>query len=212
MAGTDTPHALPGPLAARLRALVARPGRVLLGITGPPGAGKSTLAAAVACAAGGAPGACVVPMDGFHLAQAVLVARGLAHRKGAAVTFDAHGYVALLGRIRAGTHTVYAPQFRRELEEPVAGAIPVEAAARLVVTEGNYLLRDEEPWRAVAPLLDECWYLEPDDAVRRARLHARHVAFGRSDAEAQAWMTSNDDVNAREIAATAGRADLVWRG
>ena len=126
--------------------------------------------------------ACLVPMDGFHLAQAELERLGRAERKGAPDTFDAHGYVALLRRLRTPLpdEVVYAPEFRRELEEPVAGALAVPPAVPCVVTEGNYLLMDTPGWREVRPLLDEVWYVETDDALRVQRLVARHQQFGRS--------------------------------
>ena len=127
-------------------------GRVaLVGVVGEPGAGKSTLAASVVeglrargCAA------VLVPMDGFHLANVALAARGLADRKGAIETFDGAGFAALLGRLRAeGPHTVWAPTYDRSVEESVAGAIGVPPGTEVVVTEGNYLLVDEEPWSEV---------------------------------------------------------------
>ncbi|MBX9246994.1 nucleoside/nucleotide kinase family protein [Actinotalea ferrariae] len=200
-------------LLERARELGSGPRR-LLGITGPPGAGKSTLAAAVAAALGER--AVLVPMDGFHLAQAELVRLGRADRKGAPDTFDAAGFVALLARLRraggsGGDETVYAPTFDRALEEPVAGAIPVGPHVPLVVVEGNYLLHDDGPWARVAPLLDEAWYVEVDDDVRRERLVARHVAFGKEPAAARAWTLGPDERNARLIAAGRGRADRVAR-
>ncbi len=195
-------------LVARARALAGGPGRRLLGITGPPGAGKSTLAAAVVDALAGA--AVLVPMDGFHLAQAELVRLGRADRKGAADTFDAAGYVALLERLRrAGPATVYAPEFRREIEEPVAGAIPVPPTVPLVVTEGNYLLLDEGGWAPVRALLDEVWYLDLAEPTRLARLIARHIAFGRPAPAAAAWARGTDQRNAELIARTRRRADLI---
>ena len=147
--------------------------RRLLGITGAPGSGKSTLAAALADALGSGR-AVVVPMDGFHLAQAELERLGRAGRKGAPDTFDQSGFVALLARLRQAAEPVtYAPQFRREIEEPVAGALPVPREVPLVIVEGNYLLVDDGPWAAVRDLLDECWYVEVDEAARMDRLVAR---------------------------------------
>jgi len=176
------------------------------------GAGKSTLAAALADALGSARAA-VVPMDGFHLAQAELERLGCAGRKGAPDTFDESGFVALLARLRQATEPVtYAPQFRREIEEPVAGAIPVPREVPLVIVEGNYLLVDDGPWAAVRDLLDECWYVEVDEAVRMDRLVARHRAFGRTPEQARAFACGSDQANADVIAATRGRADVVVAG
>ena len=176
------------------------PGIRLLGITGAPGVGKTTAAAALRLP--------VVPMDGFHYADVELVRRGLRDRKGAPETFDAEGYAALLARVQAGEPDVVAPMFERDLEQPIAGAIAVPAGGT-VVTEGNYLLLDEPRWRAVREQLDAVWHLHVDDAVRRERLVARHVEFGKTPDEARAWVARVDDVNAALVEAAAGRADLV---
>ncbi|MGO4462410.1 nucleoside/nucleotide kinase family protein [Streptomyces sp. M-16] len=196
-------------LEERARALAAAGGRRILGIAGPPGAGKSTLAARLARALG-PERAVVVPMDGYHLAQAELVRLGRADRKGAPDTFDAAGYRALLGRLRAAApEVVYAPAFDRALEEPVAGSIAVPPGVPLVITEGNYLLYEAGEWAGLRPLLDETWYLAPDDGLRVRRLVARHVLHGRSEADAARWVSRSDEANARLIEAGRHRADLV---
>jgi len=205
---------LPSDALIRLHALMASGQRKLLGLVGAPGAGKSTLAAAL-LAAIGPDRAQVVPMDGFHLAHVELQRLGRAGRKGAPDTFDSAGYVALLQRLReqrVDGNIVYAPEFRREIEEPIAGAIAVLPSTQLVITEGNYLLHDVGPWRGAAPLLDEVWYVDIDDALREQRLVQRHQQFGRSADEALAWVASTDAPNARLIAATKGRAHhvLTW--
>lgn len=203
--------ALPAAELARIEALLAGGGRCLLGLVGAPGSGKSTLAQALLEAVPGR--AQVVPMDGFHLANSELQRLGRSARKGAPDTFDSAGYVALLQRLRAqpAGETVYAPEFRREIEEPVAGAIAVRPDTRLVITEGNYLLLEEGPWARVAPLLDEIWYVDVDDSLRRERLLRRHQQFGRSREAALAWVAQTDEPNAQRIAATRARAQHIVR-
>jgi pantothenate kinase len=205
------PPSIPADGLARLQALMAGGQRKLLGLVGAPGAGKSTLASALLQAVG-ADRAQVVPMDGFHLANVELQRLGRAGRKGAPDTFDSAGYVALLHRLRAqgpGDPIVYAPEFRREIEEPIAGAIAVLPETRLVITEGNYLLHDAGPWAGAAAMLDEVWYVDIDDAVREERLRKRHQQFGRSPEAARDWVAQTDAPNARLIAATRGRAHFV---
>jgi pantothenate kinase len=195
-------------LADRARCLVVPGRRRLLGLAGAPGAGKSTLATQLSDALG--PVAARVPMDGFHLANRVLAGLGLADRKGSPPTFDAGGFHALLRRLRADDEdVVYAPEFYRELEEPIAGALPVPRDVPLVIVEGNYLLLDDGPWRGTAGLFDEIWFLSPDDVARRRRLLSRHQAYGRTPAEAEHWVSHNDDPNAAVVAGTRERADVL---
>ena len=197
-------------LVTRARQLTLAGERRILGITGAPGSGKSTVALAVVAAL--APAAVFVAMDGFHLANRELERLGRRDRKGAVDTFDAAGYIALLRRLRtADEQIVYAPEFRREIEEPVACAVPVPRDTTLVVTEGNYLLTDSPPWRPVAGLLDETWYLDVPEDIRLARLVARHVAFGKDPSAALAWSHGSDQRNAELIAATRGQANLIVR-
>lgn len=211
-------HTLPDEAIARARALAVPGQRRLLGLVGPPGAGKSTVSQALLAALG--PLAVVVPMDGFHLAQAELERLGRAGRKGAPDTFDSAGYVALLRRLHApaASETIYAPEFRREIEEPIAGAIGVAPEVPLVITEGNYLLMGPEDapgthWYAVRALIDEVWYVDVEDALRVERLTRRHEHHGRSPQAARDWVANTDEPNARRIAATRARADwqLPWR-
>jgi pantothenate kinase len=203
---------LPQACLARVRQLMDSGGRRLLGLVGPPGAGKSTLAQALHRAFPGE--SQVVPMDGFHLANVELQRLGRAGRKGAPDTFDCAGYAELLRRLhrQRDDEIVYAPEFRREIEEPIAGAIAVLPNTRLVITEGNYLLLDEGPWSDVAALLDDTWYVGVDDKLRNDRLLRRHEQFGRSPQEARAWVAGTDEPNARLIAATRSRArwSFAW--
>ncbi|WP_223884229.1 nucleoside/nucleotide kinase family protein [Micromonospora craniellae] len=195
-------------LADRARAMSAGADRTLIGIVGPPGAGKSTVAEALVRQLG--PQAVLVPMDGFHLSNAVLGALGRTDRKGAADTFDADGYLALLRRLRDQTdEVVYAPTFRRDIEEPIGASIPVPRTTPIVVTEGNYLLLDSHPWKFVRDLLDTTWYLEVADEARLERLVARHVAFGKTPDAARAWAQGSDQANAAVIAESRRAADLL---
>ncbi len=198
---------VPDRLLARARELADRPGRALLGIAGAPASGKSTLAEALVAALDG--DAVLVPMDGFHLDDAVLRRHGSWERKGAVDTFDDAGYADLLHRLRAAEGTVYAPRFDRALEASLAGAVEVAPDVPLVVTEGNYLLVDTGAWPRARAELDEVWFLRIDPALRRERLIARHVRFGRTPEEARERALGVDEANARLIEATAPRADRL---
>ena len=202
---------LPAAALDRLQRLLADGQRHVVGLVGAPGAGKSTLAQALH---GAFPEVSqVVPMDGYHLANVELARLGRAGRKGAPDTFDSAGYVALLRRLREqrDDEIVYAPEFRREIEEPIAGAIAVLPQTRLVITEGNYLLLGDGHWAHIADLLDEAWYVDVDDSLRNDRLVQRHVQFGREQDAALAWVAGTDEPNARLIAATRPRAHFVFR-
>ena len=175
--------------------------RTILGLCGPPGSGKSTLAERIAGHLGDRMSVAVVPMDGFHLPQAVLRERGLRDVMGRIDTFDADGYLDVLRRLREPGATVLAPGFDRTVEEPVPDAIEVSPDVELVITEGNYLLDDEPPWDQVRGLLDDVWFVDVDDDLRRERLLRRHVEFGKSEAEARAWMDRVDEPNTERVRA-----------
>lgn len=208
---------VPEPLLRRARSLAGNDDRVLLGIAGAPGSGKTSFAVSLVAAlrAGppsglGAEAVAYLPMDGFHLSDGALDRLGHRDRKGAPETFDVAGYANLLRRLRSGERDViYAPAFERDLEQPIAGSIAIVPSARLVVTEGNYLLLDDGSWPAVRAQLDEVWFVEVDQAVRRARLMRRHEQFGKTHDEAVAWVDRVDEPNAALIAASRVRADLV---
>jgi pantothenate kinase len=186
--------------------------RVMIGITGVPGAGKTTLAEKLVAALAarlGADAVVHVPMDGYHLADVELERIGRRDAKGAPDTFDALGYVALLRRLAQNADDiVYAPGFDREIEQPIAGSIPVSRATRVIVTEGNYLLLDGD-WSSVRDVLDEVWFVRPAESVRRERLLARHVRFGKSPEFAAQWIEQTDEPNARLVQTTMDHADLV---
>lgn len=195
-------------LIALARTMLKPGERRILGVTGAPGAGKSTVCAALAGALGDQ--VAVVGMDGFHLANSELVRLGRRERKGAPDTFDAGGYAALLKRLRhQREEVIYAPTFERQIEESIGSAVPVLASTPLIITEGNYLLLEEGAWSRVKPQLDAVWFLKPPEELRLARLIARHVAFGKAPDAAAAWVERVDQTNAALMSAGRSRADLV---
>jgi len=198
----------PGQLADLIRQKAPLQGRFLTALAGPPGAGKSTLAAALVAALG--QGAKAVPMDGFHYDDGVLIARGARNRKGAPDTFDVRGFQHLLGRLRVEDE-VAIPLFDRELEISRAGADIVTAADRLLVVEGNYLLLNEAPWPELRPLFDLTVWIDVPEAELDRRLQDRWAQYGKTADEARVWIDSNDLPNIRLVTQGSGQADLVMR-
>ena len=200
-------------LACDAVALVGDRSRAILGIAGSPGAGKSSLVDLLLERIGAAKGAgwvAHVPMDGFHLADAQLDRIGARGRKGAPDTFDAAGYAHLLERLkREVDDPVYVPGFDRTLEQPLAAALVVLPSARLVVTEGNYLLLDRPHWARARRAMNAVWFVASDERERIERLVARHVEFGKSDEDARAWVATTDQRNSELVAGTARKADRV---
>lgn len=178
----------------------------MLGVTGPPGAGKSTFAAWLVREIGES--AIVLPMDGFHLGNAELGARGLAGRKGAYDTYDVAGFVGKLKELRVRDE-VLAPQYSRVKHEPEADAIRILPQHRIVIVEGNYLLVGEGAWAEVRPLLDEVWYLDAAPETAAERLIGRHMAVGRSREVAEGKVRDVDLPNGAIVARTRARADRV---
>ena len=204
-----------GLLAAEVSTLLeAVSGRLVVGVTGPPGAGKSTLAETLVrqVNSAGPDSAAYLPMDGFHLSNAVLNRLGRRNRKGAVDTFDAAGYAATLRRVvdDYGRRDVYVPVFDRRMDEAVAAGGVVPAGTRLVVTEGNYLGLADGDWAPVRGLLRRLYYVDCPTEVRRARLVRRHFDGGRSAAAAAAWVDAVDEPNARLIATTRESCDRVF--
>jgi pantothenate kinase len=182
--------------------------RTIIGIVGKPGAGKSTLTTYLKK---NLPAELVafVPMDGFHLSNKVLEKLGRRDRKGAPDTFDSHGYAALLQRIATSTDEVYFPEFHREIEESIAAEGVVDVKTKLIFTEGNYLLHNQDGWEKVAPLLNETWYVDVDDATRLERLVNRHHFFGKDRQAAHDWAHGTDENNARLVERAKDLADCL---
>lgn len=199
--------------AALIAALPNR-GRIVVGIVGAPGAGKSTIAERLVALLNGAgsgtspmPGAALLPMDGFHLPQSRLVELGRRDRMGAPDTFDVDAFAAVLASLHGNSGvTVVAPGFDREIEEPVPAAVVITPEFPIVVVEGNYLLLGDGGWERVAPLLDATFFVSVDRDIRLARLIARHERFGKSPADARAWALGPDERNAVLVEASSHAA------
>ena len=196
-------------LTQRLLRLPTGGGRRLVAIAGPPASGKSVLSGALstALAARGLKTS-VIPMDGFHLDNAILSRRNLLARKGAPETFDAPGFIALMQRAKQGGE-IYCPLFDRSRDLAVAGASVIDADCDLALVEGNYLLFDEGLWSALADLWDFSIWLDTPPATVRARCIQRWLGHGHSRADAVARAEQNDLRNARRIFAARLPADFV---
>jgi len=183
--------------------------RLVIGIVGKPGAGKSTLTSHLI---DNLPkdSAVLIPMDGYHLSNKQLSKLGISDRKGAFDTFDSDSFVKLLKRVNQEPEKdIYFPIFYREIEESYAADGVVPANTKLVITEGNYLLLDKGGWEAVRQELDEVWYIEVDDNLRLDRLTRRHQSYGRNYDEAFAWANGSDERNAELVAKTRDKADVI---
>ncbi len=194
-------------LATRISAAASDKPRFLVGIFGPPASGKSTLAADLESALGAE--SIAVPMDGFHLDDAILNARGHRARKGAPHTFDPAGYRALLERIKSGEPDVYFPTFDRSLELSRNTARVVTTDQRIILCEGNYLLLDQPLWRDLKPQFDLTIGLRVSVADLENRLIQRWATHGKTPDEARAWIAGNDMPNIKTVFEQSAEPD-IW--
>lgn len=183
--------------------------RVIIGLVGKPGAGKSTLSNYLLKKLPKETTA-LVPMDGFHLSNSQLALLGKSDRKGAPDTFDSYGYANLLRRIKTNTiEDIYFPIFHREIEESIAAEGVIHPQTSLIITEGNYLLLDSDGWSQVPDILTETWFIDIDNDKRMSRLVARHIKFGKTPAAAHTWAHGSDAHNAELIETTRTTADVI---
>jgi pantothenate kinase len=195
-------------IAAAIFKRAGKAGRFVVAIAGPPGAGKSTLSAALrdVLPEGSAE---VVAMDGFHFDDIILERRGLRGRKGAPETFDFAGFETLMKRIHAGEPDIAIPVFDRNMELSRAAAEVVGSDTRFILVEGNYLLLDEDPWSRLAPLFDFTIFIDVPRAELERRLRQRWHDHGKSEADALAWIASNDLPNIERVLVRRREADLI---
>lgn len=198
-------------LAALAMARAGSAPRFMIGMAGPPAAGKSTTAEALAAAIRQAgETATVIPMDGFHYDDAVLDQIGLRARKGSPPTFDVAGFRILLERLKAREDNIAIPHFDRSLELSRAAAELVPASTRFLVVEGNYLLLQDEPWPSLRPLFDMTVFLNVPVEVLDRRMVARWNHFGRDPVSARKWIDTNDMPNIRHVIDRSAAADVLF--
>ncbi len=192
----------------------AETGRSVIAIVGAPGSGKSTLAERLASQINGmAPGsAAVLPMDGYHFDDRVLISRGLKARKGAPETFDVGGLLHMLHRLKCNEEDEIAvPVFDRALEISPAGALLIPRSVRHLIVEGNYLLLDRPPWRGLCALFDITVAVVVPEKVLRQRLTDRWQSYGLALEEIEAKVETNDLPNGRLVLSNSVPADFILK-